>query len=73
MTAVPTNDRIEARRVEWRRADTHAILVDLDTGRTVARWMVDGWRVVAQLVGAEKNESTHSDAESAERWCMEHV
>jgi hypothetical protein len=67
-----TSTVVRARRLEWRSFKVGATLVDLDTGRGLARITTD-YRdgVHAFVLGAVHEESTHPDEESAKRWCLE--
>lgn len=65
----------DQRRVEWRRNRILAVgsLVDLDTGKTIARWFErDPSTFVAQTF-SPLDESMQGTSDAAERWCMERV
>lgn len=67
------NNKVECRRVEWRRGYLMARLVDLESGQTIARWFEDIDGKFTARTFNPTTDTTHATAEDAERWCMEQI
>lgn len=65
---------IEVRRLEWRHRGCFSLLIDRDSGNTIARILRDpDGTHTAEVIEAGGETSIHGDDDSATRWVMERV